>query len=102
MFLDETLFFAWKSILNPRENNKLLRNMSKLLVSRLIARFNKLSDKVTYIFQLFRSVSCEIEDIIDDETKHIWIRTCQTLLPQIKTYNLKFPENRNKSNNYWN
>lgn len=41
-FLEDVLIFAWKNIGSPRENNKLLRNMSKLLVSRLIARFEKL------------------------------------------------------------
>lgn len=39
IFLEDVLIFAWRNIGHTRENNKLLKNMSKLLVSRLIARF---------------------------------------------------------------
>ena len=95
------MIFAWKNIGSPRENNKLLRNMSKLLVSRLIARFDKLNTKVSFIYQLFRSVVCDLEDITNDETKHIWIKTCQILLPEIKKFNNEFSENTEKKDQYW-
>lgn len=37
--LKDVLIFAWTNVGTPREGNKMLKNMSKLLVSRLISRF---------------------------------------------------------------
>jgi len=89
----DVLHFSWKNISHPRENLKQLKNLSKLLVSRLFSRFNILQDKPVlpdkpaYVQQLYTTVVQDIEDVTDDESKHIWIRTCEILLPKIKQYN---------------
>ena len=46
-------------------------------------------DKPAYVQQLYTTVVQDIEDVTDDESKHIWIRTCEILLPKIKVYNQK-------------
>lgn len=99
--LKDVLIFAWKNVGSPRENNKLLKNMSKLLVSRLISRFEKLYDNLSYINQLFKSVVLDLGDIVDDETKNIWIKICNILLPEIKKFNYDFEANKAKSSQYW-
>jgi hypothetical protein len=37
--LNDILYFAWRNIGHPRDNSKRLKNLSKLLVSRLISRY---------------------------------------------------------------
>lgn len=58
--LDDVLMFTWKNI--TREN-PLLKNLSKLVVTRLISRFEKLKEpnKIGYIHQLYLSVICDTD-----------------------------------------
>ena len=99
--LKDVLIFAWKNVGSPRENNKSLKNMSKLLVSRLISRFEKLYDNLSYINQLFKSAVLDLTDVIDDDTKNIWIKICNILLPEMKKFNSEFESNRKNSEDYW-
>ena len=68
-----------------------LKNLSKLLVTRLISRYKMLCEKGTYMHQLFTTVVQDVEDVTDDESRHIWIRTCEILLPEMKKCNHLLP-----------
>lgn len=59
-FLDAVLVFTWKNI--TRENS-LLKNLSKLAVTRLISRFEKIKEpsNYSYIHQLYLSVICDTD-----------------------------------------
>lgn len=43
----------------------------------------------------------DLEDITSDETKHIWIKICHILLPEVKKFNSSFKENKDKREQYW-
>lgn len=98
--LDDVLMFTWKNI--TREN-PLLKNLSKLVVTRLISRFGKLKEasKINYIHQLYLSVTCDTEQTSADENKNIWLKTCALLLPEVKKLNDQFADNPSKKPEYW-
>lgn len=39
----------------------------------------------------------DLVDIVNDDTKTIWIKICNILLPEIRKFNLEFPANKNKN-----
>lgn len=94
-FLHCLVVFAWKSIVRKQGSSKLLANMSKLLVSRIKNHSSILNeeDSMKYIYELFNSVIHMSEDVVDEETKQIWLNICDIILPEIKSND---PLNSNK------
>lgn len=84
--LHNVVLFAWKSIVRKKDSSKLLANMSKLLVSRIKNHSSILNDEdsMKYIYELFNSVIHMNEDIVDEETKQIWLNICDIILPEIQ------------------
>jgi hypothetical protein len=97
-FLHSLVLFAWKSIVRKQGSSKLLANMSKLLVSRIknhSAILNE-DDSMKYIYELFNSVIHMNEDVVDEETKQIWLNICDIILPEIKENSENDPVKANR------
>jgi hypothetical protein len=96
--LHNVVLFAWKSIVRKKDSSKLLANMSKLLVSRIKNHSSILNDEdsMKYIYELFNSVIHMNEDVVDEETKQIWLNICDIILPEIKQNSANDPARANK------
>jgi hypothetical protein len=84
--LKSLLHLYWKCIAKKQDKSKLLVNLSKLVVSRLISHSKIIGKNAPQIKELYESILIASEDIIDEETKQIWLNVCNVILPQIKDY----------------
>ena len=92
-FLMQLLHFSWKNIVKKQVTAKMLVNLSKLLVSRIKHKsfaFNSMMDR---FIELYRSVLHDIDDVVDDETKQVWLAICDVILPEIQQNTQLFEEN---------
>lgn len=88
-FLLSILVLCWKCIARKKDLSKLLVNLSKLVVSRLKNHSNvRMGDneekQKRAVKDLFDSVLTASEDIVDEETKQVWLNVCNILLPEIQ------------------
>jgi hypothetical protein len=99
--ISQIIVFSWRNMVKQNINSKLLVNLSKLLVSRIQRKSKILKDSLENFFELFNSVVQTADDIVDDETKNIWLNTCDLILPEIKANNFEFKGNVNSSPTFW-
>lgn len=84
-FKERFLKFSWNNIVYPKEGNRSLKNISKLIISLMIKKFEVFADQnqKEKNFQLYEFILSEQEDVVDEDSGAIWLECVQALIPVV-------------------
>ena len=82
-FREKFLKFCWNNIVYPKDSNKVVKNLSKLVISLMIGKydvFRELNQRDKSM-QLYDYILSEHDDIHDEDSGNIWFECLKNLIP---------------------
>lgn len=82
-FREKFLKFSWNNIVYPKDSNKVLKNISKLIISTMIQKYDVFREvnQREKNSQLYEFILSEHEDIHDEDSGNIWLECLKNLIP---------------------